>query len=147
MILLKLIAIVSQEVGIVMEFTGEKSKSMPSCQAPAAGGAAVAATPPRSVEQFRQHLLKQGSDAAKTRMQVQGSVDGGSASALRMLWEKSDLPAGKLADEVARFWKLQRLNLQDLMNATGAVEHFSARFLRTAKRPGDSISQFCFSSS
>ena len=113
-----------------MEFTGEKSKSMPSCQAPAAGGAAVAATPPRSVEQFRQHLLKQGSDAAKTRMQVQGSVDGASASALRMLWEKSDLPAGKLADEVARFWKLQRLNLQDLMDATGAVEHFSARFLR-----------------
>jgi general secretion pathway protein E len=113
-----------------MEFIGEKSKSMPSCQVPAAGGAAVAATPPRSVEQFRQHLLKQVSDAAKTRMQVQGSVDGGSASALRMLWEKSDLPAGKLADEVARFWKLQRLNLQDLMNATGAVEHFSARFLR-----------------
>jgi general secretion pathway protein E len=113
-----------------MEFTGEKSKSMPSWQAPAAGGAAVAATPPRSVEQFRQHLLKQVSDAAKTRMQVQGSVDGGSASALRMLWEKSDLPAGKLADEVARFWKLPRLNLQDLMNATGAVEHFSARFLR-----------------
>jgi general secretion pathway protein E len=113
-----------------MEFTWEKSKSMPSFQAPAAGGAAVAATPPRSVEQFRQHLLKQVSDAAKTRMQVQGSVDGGSASALRMLWEKSDLPAGKLADEVARFWKLPRLNLQDLMNATGAVEHFSARFLR-----------------
>src|SRR5271167_1479709 len=113
-----------------MEFIGEKSKSMPSWQAPAAGGAAVAATPPRSVEQFRQHLLKQVSDAAKTRMQVQGSVDGGSASALRMLWEKSDLPAGKLADEVARFWKLPRLNLQDLMNATGAVEHFSARFLR-----------------
>jgi general secretion pathway protein E len=113
-----------------MEFTGEKSKSMPSWQAPAAGGAAVAATPPRSVEQFRQHLLKQVSDAAKTRMQIQGSVDGGSASALRMLWEKSDLPAGKLADEVARFWKLPRLNLQDLMDATGAVEHFSARFLR-----------------
>jgi general secretion pathway protein E len=129
-ILLKLIAIVSQEVGIVMEFIGKKSKSMPSCQAPAAGGAAVAATPPRSVEQFRQHLLKQVSDAAKTRMQVQGFVDGGAASALRMLWEKSDLPAGRLADEVARFWKLQRLNLQDLMNATGAVEHFSARFLR-----------------
>jgi general secretion pathway protein E len=127
---LKLIAIVSQEVGIVMEFTGDKSKSMPRFQAAAADGAALAATPPRSVEQFRQHLLKQVSDAARTRMQVQGSVDGGAASALRTLWEKSDLPAGKLADEVARFWKLPRLNLQDLMNATGAVEHFSARFLR-----------------
>jgi general secretion pathway protein E len=126
--LLKLIAIVSQEVGIVMELNWKKSEPMPSRQAPA--GAAVAAAPPRSVEQFRVHLLKQVSDAAKTRMQVQGSVDGGSASALRMLCEKSDLPAGRLADEVARFWKLPRLNLQDLMNATGAVEHFSARFLR-----------------
>ena len=113
-----------------MEFIGKQSKPMPSRQAPAAGGAAVAATPPRSVEQFRQHLLKQVSDVAKTRMQVQSSVAGGSASALRMLCEKSDLPAGRLADEVARFWKLPRLNLQDLMNATGAVEHFSARFLR-----------------
>ena len=112
-----------------MEFIGERSKSMPG-YALAAGGAAVPAAPLRSVEQFRQHLLKQVSDAAKTRMQVQGSVDAGSASALRMLWEKSDLPAGKLADEVARFWKLPRLNLQDLMNATGVVEHFSARFLR-----------------
>ena len=66
-----------------MEFIGKKSKPMPSGQARAAGGAAVAATPSRSVEQFRQHLLNQVSDAAKTRMQVQGSVDGGSASALR----------------------------------------------------------------
>jgi general secretion pathway protein E len=129
---LKLIAIVSQEVGIVMEFVGQKSKPMPSRQAPAAGSAAVAATAPRSVEQFRQHLLKQVSDAAKARMQVQGSVDGGAASALRMLWEKSDLPAGKLADEVARFWNLRRLNLQDLMDAASAVEQFSARFLREA---------------
>jgi general secretion pathway protein E len=106
-----------------MEFIGKKSEPMPSRQAPAAA-------PSRSVEQFRQHLLQQVSDAAKTRMQVQGFVDGVSASALRMLWEKSDLPAGRLADEAARFWKLPRLNLQDLMNATAAVEHFSARFLR-----------------
>jgi general secretion pathway protein E len=134
-------AIVSQEVAIVMEFTGKKP--MPSRQAPAAG-AAMAAMPPRSVEQFRQHLLEQVSDAAKTRMQVQSSVDGGSASALRMLWEKSDLPAGKFADEVARFWKLQRLNLQDLMNATGAVEHFSARFLRESSVFPFRAEQGCF---
>jgi len=47
-----------------------------------------------------------------------------------MLWEKSDLPAGKFADEAARFWNLRRLSLQDLMSASSAVEHFSARFLR-----------------
>jgi general secretion pathway protein E len=113
-----------------MEFIGNKSKPMPSRQTSAAGGVAAAVAPLRSVEQFRQHLLNQLSDAAKTRVQSQGSIDGGSASPLRVLWEKSDLPAGKLADEVARFWNLRRLNLQDLMNASSAVEHFSARFLR-----------------
>jgi len=115
-----------------MEFIGNKSKPkpMPSRQTSAAGGIAAAAAPLRSVEQFRHHLINQLSDPAKTRVQLQNSVDGGSASPLRMLWEKSDLPAGKLADEVARFWNLPRLNLQDLMNAASAVEHFSARFLR-----------------
>jgi len=113
-----------------MEFIGNKSKPMPSRQTSAAGGVAAAVAPLRSVEQFRQHLLNQLSDAAKTRVQSQGSIDGGSASPLRVLWEKSDLPAGKLADEVARFWNLRRLKLQDLMNAASAVEHFSARFLR-----------------
>jgi general secretion pathway protein E len=113
-----------------MEFIGNKSKPTPSRQTSAVGGGAAAAAPLRSVEQFRQHLLNQLSDAAKTRVQSQGSIDGGSASPLRMLWEKSDLPAGKLADEVARFWNLRRLNLQDLMNATSSVEQFSARFLR-----------------
>ena len=120
--------IVSQEVGIVLEFIGKKP--MQSRQTPAAGGPAPVAMPPRSVEQFHQYLLTQVSEAAKTRMQVQSSVDGGSASALRMLWEKSDLTAGRFADEVARFWELQRLTLQDLMKATGAVERFSPRFLR-----------------
>jgi general secretion pathway protein E len=121
---------VALEGDIMMGFVGEKSKPMPSRQAPAASGTVVGAAPPRSVEDFRQHLLKQVSDAARARMQVSGSVDAGSASALRNLWEKSDLPASKLAEEAARFWKLRCLNLQDLMNATGAVEHFSTRFLR-----------------
>jgi len=74
---------------------------MPSRQMPAAGVAAVTVTPLHSVDQFRLHLLKQVSDGAKTRMHVQGPVDGESASALRILWERSDLPAGKFADEVA----------------------------------------------
>ena len=104
---------------------------MPSRQTSAAGGGGTAA-PLRSVEQFRQHLLDQLSDAAKSRVQLQGSIDGASASPLRMLCEKADLPAGKFADEVARFWNLPRLNLQDLMNASSAVELFSARFLREA---------------
>src|SRR5271157_221791 len=113
-----------------MEIVGNKSKPMPSRQTSAVGGAAVAAAPLRSVEHFRQHLLEQLSDAARARVQFEGCIDGSSGSPLRMLWEKSDLPAGKFADEAARFWSLRRLNLQDLVNATSAVEHFSARFLR-----------------
>jgi general secretion pathway protein E len=116
--------------GILMKIVGNKSKPMPSGQTSAAGGAAAAAAPLRPVEHFRQYLLDQLSDAAKARVQLQGCIDGSSGSPLRMLWEKSDLPAGKFADEAARFWRLRRLNLQDLMSATSAVEHFSARFLR-----------------
>src|SRR6516164_11285541 len=115
-----------------MELIGNKSKPTPNRQTSAAAGVAAAAAPLRSVEQFRQHLLNQFSDAAKTKVQLQGSIDGGAASPLRMLCEKSDLPAGRFADEVARFWNLRRMNLQDLMNAASAVEHFSARFLREA---------------
>jgi general secretion pathway protein E len=116
-----------------MEFIGNKSKPTPSRQTSAASGVAAAAAPPRPVEQFRQHLLNQLSDAAKSRVQLQSFIDGAAAaSPLRTLWEKSDLPAGKFADEVARFWNLRRLNLQDLMNAASAVEQFSARFLREA---------------
>ena len=92
--------------------------------------AAAMAAPSLSVELFRQHLLELVSDAAKARIQLEGAAATGSANALRELWEKSDLPAGRFADEAARFWKLRRLNLQDLINAAGAVEHFSARFLR-----------------
>src|SRR6266516_3395951 len=115
-------------MGIVMDFVENKSKFIPSRQTSEAGGAKAA--PSRTIEHFRQHLLDQLPDEARARVQLQGSVDGEVGSPLRTLWEKSDLPSGKFADEAARFWNLRRLTLQDLMNATSAVEHFSARFLR-----------------
>ena len=110
-----------------MEFIGNKSKPMPGRQV---STAASIAAPLRSVEHFRRYLLDQLSDTAKARLQFEGWIDGTSGSPLRTLWEKSDLPAGKFADEAARFWSLRRFNLQDLMSAASAVEHFSARFLR-----------------
>lgn len=63
-------------------------------------------------------------------MRVVSSVEAAPGNGLRELWEKSDLPAGIFADEVAGFWRLPRLGLQELMNAIGAVEQFSPRFLR-----------------
>jgi general secretion pathway protein E len=103
---------------------------MPGGQMSAVNGGAVFEAPLRSLEHFRQYLLEHLSDAARSRLQVQGCIDGGAGSPFRMLWEKSDLPAGKFADEAARFWGLRRLNLQDLISSTSAVELFSARFLR-----------------
>jgi general secretion pathway protein E len=91
---------------------------------------AVTATPKRSLEQFRLHLLGRIPDAARANLRGVGSVGAAPENGLRELWEKSDLAAGKFADEAASFWKLPRLSLQDLMNVVGAVELFSQRFLR-----------------
>jgi general secretion pathway protein E len=93
---------------------------------PVAEGAA-AATPKRSLEQFRLHLLGRVPDAARANLRGVGAE---AETGLRELWEKSDLPAGKFADEAALFWRLPRLSLQDLTNVVGAVELFSQRFLR-----------------
>jgi general secretion pathway protein E len=49
---------------------------------------------------------------------------------LRKLWEQSDLPANEFADEVARFYKLPRLQLPQLLAASPLLGQFSRRFLR-----------------
>jgi general secretion pathway protein E len=91
---------------------------------------ATAAISKRGVEQFRLHLLERIPDAARVKLRSVDTTEAASGNGLRDLWERSDLPAGIFADEVADFWRLPRLSLQDLMNAVGAVEQFSARFLR-----------------
>jgi general secretion pathway protein E len=49
---------------------------------------------------------------------------------LRKLWEQSDLPATEFADEVARFYKLPRIQLPQLLAASPLLGQFSRRFLR-----------------
>jgi general secretion pathway protein E len=49
---------------------------------------------------------------------------------LRELWDRTDLSAGEFADEVARFWDLQRISLLELLASEAQVEGFSRRFLR-----------------
>jgi general secretion pathway protein E len=103
------------------------SMPMPSRgRVPVAEGAAAVA-PKRSLEQFRLHLLGRVPDAARANLRGVGAE---AETGLREVWEKSDLPAGKFADEAALFWRLPRLSLQDLMNVVGAAELFSQRFLR-----------------
>ncbi|MBX9647587.1 MAG: Flp pilus assembly complex ATPase component TadA, partial [Xanthobacteraceae bacterium] len=106
------------------------SKSIPNrTRSPGVEGATIA--PSRhAVDQFRLHLLERVPDAARAKLRSINSVEAASGNGLRELWEKSDLPAGIFADEVAGFWKLPRAGLQQLTNVHGAVEHFSPRFLR-----------------
>jgi general secretion pathway protein E len=94
-----------------------------------------------AAEQFRLYLLDRIPDAARVKLRGVNATDAASGHGLRELWEKSDLPSGIFADEVAGFWRLPRLGLQDLMNAVGATEQFSPRFLRESSvfpfRAGD----------
>ena len=89
---------------------------------------ATVTTPKRSLEQFRLYLLERMPDHARAKLPGTGEATAGKG--LRELWEKSDLPVGKFADEVATFWKLPRLSLQELLSAVDAVGQFSGRFLR-----------------
>src|ERR1700761_1908806 len=46
------------------------------------------------------------------------------------LWELADLSASEFADEAARFHRLERVGLQEMISATPLVASFSQRFLR-----------------
>jgi general secretion pathway protein E len=48
----------------------------------------------------------------------------------KKIWEISDLPAGELADEAARYYRYGRATLQEMLSAAPMVTAFSQRFLR-----------------
>jgi general secretion pathway protein E len=54
----------------------------------------------------------------------------GGEGGLRRLWEMSELSASEFADEVAGFFELPRLSLQEMMATESRVQQFSRRFLR-----------------
>jgi general secretion pathway protein E len=66
------------------------------------------------------------------------TVDGGGDAAGKdgsdrlqiKLWELVDLSAGEFADEAARFHRLERVSLQNMIAASPLVASFSQRFLR-----------------
>src|ERR1700730_11737571 len=82
-----------------------------------------------SSEKFGAYLLDKyslpSSRAAGARQPMPPAV-----RALRELWESTNLPATEFADEVARFFKLQRIGLLELLATEAHVEGFSRRFLR-----------------
>src|SRR6202047_2784856 len=82
-----------------------------------------------SSEKFGAYLLEKYSLPAGRAASV-GQSGAPAVKALRELWESTDLPAAEFADEVARFFKLQRIGLLELLATEAQVEGFSRRFLR-----------------
>jgi general secretion pathway protein E len=82
-----------------------------------------------SSEKFGAYLLQKYSLPAG-RAGGAGQSGAPAVKALRELWESTDLPAAEFADEVARFFKLQRIGLLELLATEAQVEGFSRRFLR-----------------
>src|ERR1700734_2518354 len=80
-----------------------------------------------SSEKFGAYLLEKYSLPAAARGAGAGQP---AVKALRELWESTDLPAAEFADEVARFFKLQRIGLLELLATEAQVEGFSRGFLR-----------------
>ena len=54
--------------------------------------------------------------------------------ALQKLWELTDLSANDFADEVAAFFQVPRIALQDLLSAEPLAARFSQRFLREDRK-------------
>ncbi len=82
-----------------------------------------------SSEKFGAYLLQKYSLPAG-RVAGAGQAGAPAVKALRELWESTDLPATEFADEVARFFELQRISLPELLSSEARVEGFSRRFLR-----------------
>src|SRR5437660_6022927 len=78
------------------------------------------------LDDFAKHL------SSRTRLQAYATLDSAASSDLRMrrLWEASELSAGDFAEEVARFYRLTRLTLPELIAAAPLTARFSPRFLR-----------------
>jgi general secretion pathway protein E len=82
-----------------------------------------------SSEKFGAYLLEKYS-LPGGRAVGAGQSGAPAVKALRELWESTDLPAAEFADEVARYFKLERIGLLELLATEAQVEGFSRRFLR-----------------
>jgi general secretion pathway protein E len=87
--------------------------------------------------QFLDHLRQAGHLTSETQgTQERGTPEKSLDKAPRdlashkRLWEITDLSAGELADEVARYHRLERVTLQEMLEAAPLVAAFSQRFLR-----------------
>ena len=82
------------------------------------------------IDEFVKYLSERhiNADSLLAKLNSTGRRNG--ERTLRDLWEASDLSANDFADEVARFYRLQRLGLPQLIAAPTLAPKFSRRFLR-----------------
>jgi general secretion pathway protein E len=82
-----------------------------------------------SVGKFASYLASQNyiADGVSARPRLEPREG---QNALRKIWEATELTASDFADEVARFYRLARVSLPQLLAASALVRHFSPRFLR-----------------
>jgi general secretion pathway protein E len=83
-----------------------------------------------SPEKFGAYLSEKYSLPAGMRAANAAQTGAPAVKALRELWERTELSASEFADEVSRFWHLQRIGLMELLAGEAQVEGFSRRFLR-----------------
>jgi general secretion pathway protein E len=83
----------------------------------------------KGAAEFAEYLLGKNSVASGNAESADVASRQGQG-ALRKLWELTDLSASDFADEVARFYRLPRVSLPELLSASALVKQFSSRFLR-----------------
>jgi general secretion pathway protein E len=81
-------------------------------------------------DEFAKYLAGRSLNTSDLLSRVNSSGDRGADKTLRDLWEMTDLSANDFADEVARFYRLPRVTLPQLLAAPSLAARFSRRFLR-----------------
>ena len=86
-----------------------------------------------TLDQFGSALAARYPIALPANARTSESGAPSSTLSLKDLWDATDLSANEFADEIAKFWKLPRIGLPDLLEATPILDRFSHRFLRESK--------------
>jgi general secretion pathway protein E len=85
---------------------------------------------PNIVVDFARHLSSKNYIVSDLTFASGRDNENNSELSLRRLWELTDLSANDFADEVARFYRLSRVGLPELIAAAPVIGAFSRRFLR-----------------
>src|ERR1043165_4848938 len=82
------------------------------------------------IDEFMKYLGDRHFNAAALLSKLNSAPRRNGENTLRDLWEASDLSANDFAEEVARFYRLPRIGLPQLIAAPALAAKFSRRFLR-----------------